>query len=182
MTPSHTTLRPSKIPLILFIVAMVECSVGFTLHEFGVLVGGFDVFDNELNSSTLSRHASKNIINHDLLWQRAIQSRYSTAQRAIVFDNIDTRLCEFGVLGCVYDIIWDGFGFDWNASNIFESYFNEKFHFICVGNVFNTPSSGMCVFVFFLKFFCCTVAKSPVYVAVEVFACLTLRQGSTVAR
>ena len=39
MTPPHTTLRPSKIPLILFIVAMVECIIGFTLHEFGVLVG-----------------------------------------------------------------------------------------------------------------------------------------------
>ena len=57
---AHTTCRPAKISLILFVLAVMGCVIGFILREFGaltvrknILIDGCNFFDNGLNFNAL---------------------------------------------------------------------------------------------------------------------------------
>ena len=162
MTPRpHSIFLPSKVSFILFVVAVIGYVIGSSLHEFGVLtvgkyvlINGFNAFDIGLNLGALSRNMAASIFDRDLSWAHATRS-HPTPQQAPAFNNIDNGLCEFGVLGYVYDASWDGIRFDCDVNNIFECFFNAN---ICFNSTFHNVSSGTCIFLFFEKFFSCTVA------------------------
>ena len=104
--------------IILFVFAFIGYVIGLILHESGVLfvgkhvlIDGFNVFDNGLDSGPL--------------WPLATRSPHPTRQPALAYDDIDNGLSEF-------DVIWD-------VNNIFESYFNGilamylmTHHLVCV--------------------------------------------------
>ena len=155
MSRPHIIHCQSKLSFILFVLTVIGCVIGFSLHEFdvlsnrkNVLIVEFNVLDNGLNSSASIRNIAGNIFDGDLLWTRATQS-HPTPQPVLVFNSINNGLCEFGVLGYAYGAICDEIGVDWV---VFECYFNASFYSNGTGNALQNAAPGMWIFVFLKKF------------------------------
>ena len=165
----HATRGLTNISLTLFASVVIGYVIGLILSEYRVVTVRKNVLDNGLNSGAFSPTGTDSNINNRIGAAHNVTSHFthSLAQLAvndyivlastvaikrIESENMFDRRAQSphltpqpaSVLGYLYDVIWDRIGFDCDANDIFECYFDKNYYFTDINDKLKL-SSSLCI-------------------------------------